>query len=113
MSRTIEEVVREGYGAVAERRGPSDVESHGSTVDEPPTDDSVDCVISDGVINLAPDKPAAFRDDFRVLKPGGPPVLDAACAPAPKLNDVHGGLVELLKKFDAYAAGVQAHALKP
>jgi arsenite methyltransferase len=31
----------------------------------------VDCVISNCVINLAPDKPAAFREIARVLKPGG------------------------------------------
>jgi SAM-dependent methyltransferase len=31
----------------------------------------VDCLISNCVINLAPDKPAVFREMFRVLKPGG------------------------------------------
>jgi len=34
-------------------------------------DDSVDVVISNCVLNLSPDKPAAFREIFRVLKPGG------------------------------------------
>ena len=33
--------------------------------------DSVDVVISNCVINLAPDKPAVFREIARVLKPGG------------------------------------------
>lgn len=32
---------------------------------------AVDCVISNGVLNLTPDKRAAFSEVFRVLKPGG------------------------------------------
>ena len=32
---------------------------------------SVDCIISNCVINLAPDKPAAIREMYRVLKVGG------------------------------------------
>ena len=34
-------------------------------------DASVDCVISNGVINLCPDKQAVFTEAARVLKPGG------------------------------------------
>lgn len=34
-------------------------------------DASVDVVVSNCVINLSPDKPAVFREIFRVLKPGG------------------------------------------
>lgn len=37
----------------------------------PLPDATVDCIISNCVINLAPDKPAVFREMFRVLKPGG------------------------------------------
>ncbi len=37
----------------------------------PLPDGSVDVVTSNGVLNLVPDKPAAFREIFRVLKPGG------------------------------------------
>ncbi|MEZ6014729.1 MAG: arsenite methyltransferase [Planctomycetota bacterium] len=33
--------------------------------------DSVDCVLSNCVLNLCPDKPAALREVFRMLKPGG------------------------------------------
>lgn len=37
----------------------------------PLPDASVDVVISNGVINLCPDKEAVYREVFRVLKPGG------------------------------------------
>lgn len=37
----------------------------------PVADNSVDVIISNCVINLAPDKPKVFKDAFRVLKPGG------------------------------------------
>jgi SAM-dependent methyltransferase len=37
----------------------------------PVPDESVDVVISNGVINLCPDKLAVYREALRVLKPGG------------------------------------------
>jgi arsenite methyltransferase len=50
----------------------ANVEFYQSTIDSIPLPDaSVDCVISNCVLNLAPDKPAVFREIFRVLKPGG------------------------------------------
>jgi arsenite methyltransferase len=50
----------------------TNVEFYQSTIDQIPLpDDSVDCIISNCVINLAPDKPAVFREISRVLKPGG------------------------------------------
>jgi arsenite methyltransferase len=50
----------------------NNVEFYQGTIDNMPlTDASVDCVISNCVINLAPDKPAVFREIARILKPGG------------------------------------------
>ncbi|HWP41909.1 MAG TPA: arsenite methyltransferase [Blastocatellia bacterium] len=59
------------------QRGPdgkpfTNVEFHLATIDKLPlADESVDCVISNCVINLVPDKQAVFREIARVLKPGG------------------------------------------
>jgi arsenite methyltransferase len=51
---------------------PTNVEFRRATIDDLPLEDeSVDCVISNCVINLAPDKRAVFREIARVLKPGG------------------------------------------
>jgi arsenite methyltransferase len=50
----------------------TNVEFHLATIDSLPlADASADCVISNCVINLAPDKPAVFREIARILKPGG------------------------------------------
>lgn len=52
--------------------GLNNVEFFQSTIDKLPlADASVDCVISNCVINLVPDKLAVFREILRVLKPGG------------------------------------------
>ncbi len=58
--------------ANAKKAGLENVEFYHATIDELPLEDeSVDCVISNCVINLAPDKSAVFREIARVLKPGG------------------------------------------
>ena len=58
--------------ANAAKGGYTNVEFHLSTIDKLPlADSSADCIISNCVINLAPDKSAVFREIFRVLKPGG------------------------------------------
>jgi SAM-dependent methyltransferase len=52
--------------------GYTNVEFYQSTIDRIPLpDSSVDCIISNCVLNLAPDKPAVLREMARVLKPGG------------------------------------------
>ncbi|HZU36148.1 MAG TPA: arsenite methyltransferase [Gemmataceae bacterium] len=56
----------------AAKQGTTNVEFHLATIDHLPMPDaSADCIISNCVINLAPDKRAVFREMFRVLKPGG------------------------------------------
>jgi SAM-dependent methyltransferase len=58
--------------ANAQSGGYTNVEFFQSTIDKIPLPDaSVDCIISNCVLNLAPDKPAVFREIARVLKPGG------------------------------------------
>jgi ubiquinone/menaquinone biosynthesis C-methylase UbiE len=50
----------------------ANVEFHLATIDRLPLPDgTVDCLISNCVVNLAPDKRAVFREMWRVLKPGG------------------------------------------
>lgn len=63
IERALEAAGRLGLAHVEVRRG--DAESL------PVEDASVDVVISNGVLNLVPDKLAAFREIARVLRPGG------------------------------------------
>ncbi len=58
--------------ANAARLGAANVEFREGRIEALPLDDaSVDVVISNCVINLSVDKPAVFREAFRVLRPGG------------------------------------------
>ena len=58
--------------ASASEMGATNVEFvEGEAEDMPFADDSFDVVISNGVIDLIPDKDAVFSEIFRVLRPGG------------------------------------------
>lgn len=58
--------------ASARKYGYSNVEFHHGDIEALPVEDSsVDVIISNCVINLAPDKEKVFREAFRVLKPEG------------------------------------------
>ena len=63
IDRARENAGRSGYKNVEFRLG--EIENL------PAADNSVDVVISNCVINLVPDKGKAFRESYRVLKPGG------------------------------------------
>lgn len=56
----------------ARQTGVANVEFvQGLVEDQPVQDASIDLAISNGVINLCPEKPDAFAEIFRVLRPGG------------------------------------------
>ncbi len=58
--------------ALAAENGFAQVEFREGRIDRMPVpDDSFDCAISNGVVNLAPEKAAVFADAARVLRPGG------------------------------------------
>jgi arsenite methyltransferase len=68
MTEAMVSKTREG----AAQLGLSNVETRLGYAEElPAEDESVDVVISNGVINLCPDKVAAMQEVWRVLKPGG------------------------------------------
>jgi SAM-dependent methyltransferase len=67
---TVEQL--EKAGRLAEDAGFDQVEFREGRIEELPVEDGgFDCVISNGVINLAPEKEPVFAEAARVLKPGG------------------------------------------
>lgn len=72
MTPEMLELARRNAAKRLEGGAPDNVEFHQATIDRLPlADSSVDCVISNCVVNLATDKHAVFREIARVLKPGG------------------------------------------
>lgn len=72
MTSEMIELARRNAEKQREAGAHDNTEFHLATIDALPLKDStVDCVISNCVINLAPDKKAVFKEIARVLKPGG------------------------------------------
>jgi SAM-dependent methyltransferase len=72
MTQEMIERARQNAARPATGAARAAVEFHLATLDQLPlASASVDCLISNCVINLVPDKRVVFREMFRVLKPGG------------------------------------------
>jgi arsenite methyltransferase len=106
----------------------------GNAEEIPLPDASVDVVTSNGVLNLVPDKPRAFREIVRVVKPGGrvqisdialgkpvsekarsDPKLWAECVVGAVLEEDYVGMlrsaglsVEVLNTFDYFSGSASA-----
>lgn len=72
MTSEMIELARKNASKIGNGTSPSNIEFHLATIDQMPlADASVDCIISNCVINLVPDKAKAFTEMARILKPGG------------------------------------------
>ena len=84
----------------------------------PVADNSVDAIISNCVINLAPDKNQVFREAFRVLKPGGRLMVSDMVLlrelPESIRNSVaaYAGCISGAVMKDEYLAGIEAAGFK-
>jgi arsenite methyltransferase len=100
--------------------GYTNVAFYHASIDQLPLPEAfADCVISNCVINLAPDKSAVFREIFRVLKPGGrlaisdivrkqdlPPAIASSLA-------AYVGCIAGALSFVEYEAGLGAAGFEP
>ena len=98
----------------ASNAGHANVEFHLGEIENLPLEDnSVDCIISNCVLNLVPDKEAAFREIYRVLKPGGRlAASDIALKKSLPSDlaeslDAYVGCIAGAISFEAYQAGLE------
>jgi SAM-dependent methyltransferase len=104
---------------IAAGRAWPNVEFREGRIESLPVDDAAfDCVISNGVINLSPDKAQVFREAARALRPGGRlaladivserPLTEAIACNADLWASCIGGAAQV----DDYRAGVEAAGLR-
>jgi SAM-dependent methyltransferase len=93
----------------------TNVEFHQATLDRLPlADASADCLISNCVINLVPDKSVVFREMFRVLKSGGRLAISDIALKKPLPRDLlqsvmaYVGCVAGALRFEEYERGLRA-----
>ena len=90
----------------AAKHGTTNVEFRLGEIEHPPVEDGIaDVVISNCVINLSPDKPAVYREAFRMLRAGGRLAISDVVALAPMPPEISDDLGALCGCV-AGAAGV-------
>jgi arsenite methyltransferase len=104
---------------LAERGGFDQVELREGRIEQLPVEDSsCDCVISNGVINLAPDKDRVFAEVARVLRPGGRlAIADIVSEQELKESivcdaDLWASCIGGAAQQDAYRAAIESAALR-
>lgn len=104
---------------IAGQRGLTHVEFRAGHIERLPAEDATfDCAISNGVINLSPDKERVFQEVARVLRPGGRlalsdivsdrPLTEAITCSAELWASCIGGAAQV----DDYTASVEAAGLR-